>query len=82
MIFNVFVDAVISHWVTVVTPAEVGTIRIGLTTIDLAAYFYANNGLVASTQPERIHRPFDVVTGLFNWVGIRTNTANTVGMVC
>ena len=81
MIFNVVVDAVIIQWVTVVTPSEVGTVRIGLTTIDLAAYFYANNGLVASTQPERIQTEFDVLTSPFDQVGLHTNTAKMVGMV-
>ena len=49
-IFNMVVNAVFGHWVTVVTPTETGTGGLGLTTIDLAAYFYANNGLVALTQ--------------------------------
>ena len=70
-IFNVVLDTVIRHWVTVVTPTEAGTGVIGLTIIDLAAYFYANDGLVASTQPERLQRAFDVLTSLFNQVGLR-----------
>ena len=49
-IFNVVVDAVMLHWVTAVTSTEVGTGVHGLTIIDLAAYFYADDGLVASTQ--------------------------------
>ena len=32
--FNVVMDAVICHWVTVVTPSEAGTGVIGLTIID------------------------------------------------
>ena len=76
------VDAVIRHWVTVVIPIEAGTGRLGLKIIDLAVYFYANDGLVASTQLERLQRDFDFLTGLFNWVGLRANMAKTVGMVC
>ena len=34
--------------------------------IELAAYFYADDGLVASTQPERLEMAFDILTGLFN----------------
>ena len=37
---------------------------------------------MASTQPERLHREFDVLTGLFDWFGLQTNTVKTVGMVC
>ena len=65
----------------VVTPSEAGTGGLGLMIIELAAYFYANNGLVVSTQPERIHRAFDILTSLFNWVVLRKKTAKTVGMV-
>ena len=35
-IFNVVIDAVICHWVTVVTPTASGTVGLGLTIIDLA----------------------------------------------
>ena len=66
----------------VVTPTEAGTGGLGLTIINLAAYFYANYGLVASTQPERLQRVFGILTGLFDWVGLQTNTSKTVGMVC
>ena len=52
-----------------------------MTIIDLEAYFYANYGLVASTQPERLHRTFDVVTSLFDRVGLWTNTAKIVSMI-
>ena len=76
------VESVIRNWVKVVTPTEAGTGGLGLTTIDLVDYFHANDGLVASTQPERLQRAFDILTGLFNWVGLRKNTANTVDMVC
>ena len=81
-IFDVVVDAVIHHWVTVVMPTESGKGGLGLTIIDLVEYFYADDGLGASTQPDRLQRAFDVLTGLFNRVILRTNTANTVGMVC
>ena len=65
------VDAIIRHWVTVVTPSEAGTGGLGMTIIDLAAYFYANNGLVALAQPERLQRAFEVLTSLFNWIGLK-----------
>ena len=38
-IFNVVVDAVIRHWVTVLTPTEAGKGELGLTIIDLVDYF-------------------------------------------
>ena len=50
-IFNVVVHTVIRHWVMVVTPTEAGTGGLGLTIIDLAAYFCVDDGLMESTQP-------------------------------
>ena len=76
------VDAVISHWVTVVAPTKEEIEGLGLSIQDLAAYFYADDGLVASTQPERLQREFDVLTGLFDQVGLRTNTRKTVIIAC
>ena len=64
-IFNVVMDAIIRHRVTVVTSTEAITVRVGLTTIYLTAYFYAEHGFVASTKTERLQKGFDVLTGLF-----------------
>ena len=55
---------------------------LGLTIIDLEAYFYADDGIISLTQPDRIQRAFDVLTGLFDQVGLRMNTEKTVIMVC
>ena len=49
---------------------------------ELLVYLYTDNGLVASTQLERLQREFDVLTGLFNRVGLSTNTRKTVRMLC
>ena len=76
------VDAVISHWVTVVAPTEEGIQGLGLSIRYLVTYFYADDGLVALTQPERLHREFDVLTGLFDQVGLRMNTRKTVIIAC
>ena len=43
---------------------------------------YANDGLVASTQPQMLQREFEVLTGLFDRVGLRENTQKTASMVC
>ena len=81
-IFNVVLDAVIRHWVTVVTPTEAGTGGLGMTIIKLAAYLYADECLMASTQTERLQRAFDALTGLFDRFDLQTNTEKTVGTVC
>ena len=80
MIFNVVVDAIIHNWVTVVTETEGGREGIGLSIRYLEAYFYADDGLVALTQLERSMRAFDILSGLFDRVGIRKNTRKTASM--
>ena len=47
-----------------------------------ATFFYANDVMVASNKPGWIQTVFDTLTGLFDWVGLRTNVRKTVGMVC
>ena len=46
-----------------------------------AALFYANNGVVASTDPGWLQLEFYLMTGLFDRVGLQTNVHKTVGMV-
>ena len=65
-----------------VTPTDAGIGGLGLVIIDLAAYFYSDNGLVALTQPESLKRMFDILIGLLGQVGLWTNTGETVAMVC
>ena len=45
------------------------------------AIFYMDHGLLASPRPSRIQEALDVLTGLFCWVGLRTNFDKTVGML-
>ena len=47
-----------------------------------AALFYADNGMVASSDPCWIHGTFNTLVGLFYRVGLRTNVGKIVGMVC
>ena len=47
-----------------------------------ATLFYADNIIVASTDPVWLHSEFDTLTGLFDQVGIQTNIRNIAGMVC
>ena len=67
-------DATIFHWVMVVATAEAVMEGLGLLIRYLAPYFYAENGIVASTQSERLLQTLDVLADLFDQVGIRTNT--------
>ena len=46
------------------------------------AFLYADNGILASTNLGWIQTMFDILTGLFDRVGLKTNFKRTVGMVC
>ena len=88
-IFNLVVDAVLRYWVTVVetleeTPPPVADSMdcFGRDVQRLAAYFYADDGLLASTQANHLQQDFNTLTELFYSVGLHTNVANTVIMEC
>ena len=49
---------------------------------ELVAYFYSDDGLIASTQTERLLRAFDFLTSLFDHAGLRKNMKKTVSMAC
>ena len=44
-------------------------------------FFYADDGLVAWTDPVWLQGPFDTLTGLFDRVGLRKNAYKTVSMI-
>ena len=48
----------------------------------MAAYFYADNGIRVSTRATQLQQAFEVLTEMFDWVGLLTNLFNTVIMVC
>ena len=48
----------------------------------LAAYFYANDGIMSSTRSHWIQQVFDILSDMFYWVGMRTNMGNMVSMEC
>ena len=49
---------------------------------DLVVYFYADDGILILTQPERLQRDFDVLEDLFNRVSLRKNTRKMASMAC
>ena len=73
-------NAIILHWLTVVALTEAGAYVLGVVIRYLAEYVYTDDGLVASTQPERLNKVFDVLTDLFDQVVLRTSTRKTLSM--
>ena len=46
-----------------------------------AKFFYAENGMLSSTDPGWLHTVFDTLTALFEQVVLGENVKKTVGMV-
>ena len=81
-IFNVVVDAVVRHWVTLeVEEAEKRGER-GKEGRHQADLFYADNGMVAPYDPRWLQWAFNALVGLFERVGLCTNVGKTVSMTC
>ena len=81
-IFKVAVDTAIHHWVTLVTGEDAEPDGFGWAFQWLVAFFYSDNGLLASPRPARLQAHLEVLTGLFDRVVLHTNIKKTVGMVC
>ena len=80
-IFNVAMDAVMCHWVSVlleVTGERGGHGQEGRHQNDL---LYADNNMVVSSDPRWLQGYFRTLVGLFDSVGLWTNGRKTVGMV-
>ena len=72
-IFNLMVDAVIREWerLLILKDIPLGQVRV------LVAIFYADDGLIASRDPAVLQTAIDLLTGLFDRVGLKTNTTKT-----
>ena len=46
------------------------------------AIFYADDAMLASRDPEQLQAALDIIVGLFERVGLRTNTTKTKVMTC
>ena len=81
-IFNVVVDAVVRHWLQLATQEAERRGERGRERRHQAALFYADDGMIASSDPRWLQWAFTVLVGLFDRVGLRTNQQKTVSMTC
>ena len=81
-IFNVVVDAVVRSWVMMSLAEAEKRGEKGNEGRHQATQFYAENGMVASSDPRWIQWDFDTLVSLFEQVGLRKNVGKTVRMVC
>ena len=76
-IFNLMVDAVIHEWERqlLLKGLPLGQVCV------LVSIFYADDGLIASRDHKTLQLAIDLLTGLFDRVGLETNTKKTEAMV-
>ena len=74
-------DTAMRHWVTVVAEEEAFPEDLGHSIQRLAAYFYAEKGLITSTWVVRLQRAFNAFTDLFEHVRLRKKFRKMVIMV-
>ena len=81
-ISNVVVDAVVRHWLTIaVTGAENRRER-GREGRHQDALFYAYDGMLVSSNPQWLQWAFTQLVGIFDRLGLCTNSRKTVSMLC
>ena len=64
-LFNIIMDSVMRHWLTVVSEEESGSEVLGRSMQRLVAYFYANNSLMMRMHAGRLKQDFDALVTSF-----------------
>ena len=72
-IFNVVVDAVLRHWVTVMVEGAEERGKCGQEGRYHNHLFYADDGMVASLEPRWLQGAFSNLVGMFDRMGLWTN---------
>ena len=81
-IFNVVMDAVVRHWVAVMAEGVKERGECGQEGRHHNAVFYADNGMVVSSDRKWLQVAFITLVGLLDEVGLWTNVGNKFGMFC
>ena len=69
-IFNIVVDAVVCYWLSQVVGEGSENTGLGLTATNKLTIFYADDGLVVAHDHEWLPHAIDVLSGLFEQVGL------------
>ena len=80
--FNVVVDVVVWHWVTVMVEGAEERGECVKEGRHHNSLLYADNGMVALSDLRWLQGAFSTLVGLFDEVGLRNNVGKTVVMVC
>ena len=74
-------DAIVRGWLQQVLGDDAVQKDIGEEVRRVLSAFYADDGLIQSRNPVLLQISFDILIGLFDRVGLKTNTAKKKGMV-
>ena len=81
-IFNVVMDAFIRHWVNGLVEEAEAKGETGREGRHQSAVFYADDGMVVSSESAWLQGAFNALVAIFDRVGLLTNVGKTVSMVC
>ena len=76
------VDAVVQHWIDGIVDEAEGKGETGREGRHQSAVFYADDGMVVSSDPAWLQGAFSALVAIFYRVGLRTNVNKTVSMAC
>ncbi len=82
LMFNVCVNAIVREWLCQTLDEDTARDKIGNQVAEMLVAFYVDNGLIASRDPVWLQELFDILIGLFEWIGLFTNASKTKVMVC
>ena len=75
------VDAVVCHWVNGLVGESEGKGKTGREGRHQSAVFYADDGMIVSSDPTWLQGAFNALVAIFDRVGLLTNVGKTVSMV-
>jgi hypothetical protein len=81
-IFNIVVDAVVRYWLSLVCGENVAANGLGYEVKEKCVLIYADDGLLSSRNQEWVQESFNFLIGIFERVGLLTNTSKTKAMIC
>ena len=81
-IFNVLADVVVRNWLTLMVEGAKERGKRGKEGRHQNALIYADDGMVASSEPRWLQGEFSTLVILFDRVVLRNNVGKTVKMVC
>ena len=81
-IFNVVVDVMVRHWVEVMVEGSGGQSRSNQEGRHQNALLYADDGMLALSDPGCLQGAFSTLVGMFDRVGLNMNVRKTVRIFC